>query len=436
MLAALLLCSMALSGCSLGTFSVDTLVAAPKLSAEQQEIHRSLTETVGTDITLKYPKGGDNRSAYVVANIDDEPSDEAIVFFEYNNLSNAKDGINVCVLDKNDDGEWKVEYRFSGPGTDIDKIIITKLGQNENTSIIVGYSTLSMNDKTLEIYNYEGSTLKLIATETYNAIETMDLNNDNYNELITVQAGADGANATASLLSIKDSQLVKSSTTDIGCNADAIINCVKGKVSPTHKALMLDCRNPDGTVHTEFIYHRYSSLQNPVAQIGQNLMSYTNRPDGYYCADVDSDGVIEVPTLEVLKGYELLPSNEQLYLTTWNSYADFYSFNKKLSGFYSISMGYMVSFPESWENKVTVKYDSVTSEYVFYEFSTTLEDSNTELMRVAVCTKSESEQYFDSGYALITSVGQIDYLVKIAPDSTSKLVQNISTIRRNFYVVS
>ena len=73
--------SIFLTGCSALNFSVEGLVNAPKLTAEQSQIHEALIKSVGSNITLKYPRNGDHRSAYVIADIDDEPNDEAIVFY-------------------------------------------------------------------------------------------------------------------------------------------------------------------------------------------------------------------------------------------------------------------------------------------------------------------------------------------------------------------
>ena len=80
-LAALSAACVLLTGCSALNFSVEGLVDAPKVTKEQEEIHQALIESVGSNITLKYPRNGDYRSAYVIANIDDEPDSEAIVFY-------------------------------------------------------------------------------------------------------------------------------------------------------------------------------------------------------------------------------------------------------------------------------------------------------------------------------------------------------------------
>ena len=71
-----------LSGCSMGQSGIDGLLSAPKLTEEQSEIHEALIRNVGNDISLKYPKSGENRSAFVIENIDNEPTEEAIVFFQ------------------------------------------------------------------------------------------------------------------------------------------------------------------------------------------------------------------------------------------------------------------------------------------------------------------------------------------------------------------
>lgn len=435
LLSVMLAATTLLGGCSFGTFSVDTLLAAPKLSEEQKQIHEKVIESIGSDIVLKYPKSGDNRSAFVVADIDDEPTDEAIVFYEHSNIFNSDVGINICVLDKTSDGGWKVKQKFSGPGTDIDRIIITKLGKNEKTSVIVGYSTLSINEKTMEIYNYADGSMNLIATDTYSVIDTIDLDNDNYNEILLVQSGAEGENATASVLSINNSQIEKTNTTAMMASPDAIANYIKGKVTDRNKSLFIDCRNADGSLHTEFLFYRYDALQNPVYQIGQEFVNKTTRPDGYYSADVDGDGIVEIPTVKPLKGYELLPSDQQLYLTIWNQYKDFYKLESKIIGYYSISKGYMVQLPDGIIDKVTVKRDEVTGDAVFYEYKNSLEESTTEILRIAVCPKSESQGYAEMGYKLITSVGQIDYLAKISENPYIDYIPDISTLRRYFYVV-
>lgn len=78
-----------LCGCSAGFFSGD-LLTSPRLTDEQTEIYNALTASAGR-VDLRYPHTGSYRSAFVIRNIDGEPTDEAIVFYEQNKTDAAKE---------------------------------------------------------------------------------------------------------------------------------------------------------------------------------------------------------------------------------------------------------------------------------------------------------------------------------------------------------
>ena len=78
-----------LCGCSAGFFSGD-LLTSPRLTDEQTEIYNALTASAGR-VDLRYPHTGSYRSAFVIRNIDNEPTDEAIVFYEQNKTDAAKE---------------------------------------------------------------------------------------------------------------------------------------------------------------------------------------------------------------------------------------------------------------------------------------------------------------------------------------------------------
>jgi hypothetical protein len=74
------------------------MLTPPKLSGEEEQIYQALQEAAGSDIRLKYPKSGSYLSAFIIADIDEESGEEAIVFYEKNNLSPA--GLRINILDK------------------------------------------------------------------------------------------------------------------------------------------------------------------------------------------------------------------------------------------------------------------------------------------------------------------------------------------------
>ena len=420
-----------LSGCTAVNFSVDNLLAAPKLTEEQTEIHEALISAVGNNITLKYPRNGANRSAFVIADIDDEPSDEALVFYEYKDT--AENGLRVNVLDKNADGDW-----IAGAGTEVDQVIISPMGNGNQIDVLVGYQNISGDDKTLEIYNYSDGDFNRIGTDTYSVLETFDINSDGFNELITIQrtANQDTGQVTskASLLELENGEITKSDQIDMCDNVVSYIGSKTGRTSDGRNAVYIDGLTADGEIQTEMIYYRYSALQNPIQLRSTKLLPLCTRQSGYYSSDIDDDGVVEIPSTRPMLGYESAVAEEQLLMTSWLIYEDFYELSEKYSGYYSVSDGYAMMFPGRWADQVTVKADPQTGEMVFYKYEGDINAYMTELMRIAVSSDSESEELMYDGYQLINSKGQLDYLVKLPTNRREQLILTIDEVRNNFYI--
>ena len=151
--------------------------------------------------------------------------------------------------------------------------------------------------------------------------------------------------------------------------------------------------------------------------------------------DIDGDGIIEVPVTRPLTGYENLQPEDQQLLTSWTQYEDFYELAEKFSGYYAVSDGYTMIFPGRWTDKVTVKKDSITGETVFYKFEGDINAEMTELMRIAVVPKTQVEEFTFSGYQVITSAGQLDYLVLLPTNKREQLILTIDEVTNNLYVI-
>ena len=150
-----------LCGCSAGFFSGD-LLTSPRLTDEQTEIYNALTASAGR-VDLRYPHTGSYRSAFVIRNIDNEPTDEAIVFYEQNKTDAAKEpaqndtavgNLRISFLDKDENGNWKATYELPAAGTEIESVAFSKLGSDEE-KLIVSYSVLGSSDKILSVIDYK-----------------------------------------------------------------------------------------------------------------------------------------------------------------------------------------------------------------------------------------------------------------------------------------
>lgn len=430
--------TITMTGCSAVNFGVEGLFSAPKLTKQQSEIHEALIQSVGSDITLKYPQNGDNRSAYVIDNIDNEPGEEALVFYEYNGAG-KKEGLWVNILDKNEEDEWVSVSEISGAGSEISKVIISPMGNTNENNVIVVYQNIASAEKSLEIYRYVNGEFKNVGSDNCSILETVDINDDGANELVIIQKKAADKNKNeryeASLLKMENNQIVKKESVNMCQNVTSYVNSKVGLLEDNSQVIYIDCLTNENQLQTEIVLCENGKLKNPVESENEKFMPFWSRPSGYYSMDIDKDGKIEIPSVKPMLGYENAVQKDLEYMTSWCVYDKESGFSVKFSGYYSVSDGYVMIYPNRWNDQVTVKKDTQSGDMVFYKYNGDINGEMTELMRIAVVSSSDMAEYSYDGYQLISLKGQLDYMVKLSDDSDEPLVLTIDEIQNSFYIV-
>ena len=420
------------AGCSFGS-SVDSLLTPPKLSDEQKDVYNALVSSVGKDIRLQYPRAGEYRSAFVFANIDSEPDDEAIVFYEKSGETAGTGNVRINIIDRSENGEWHSVYDHAGMGTGIERILFSDIGSSGTMSIIIGYNLLS-GEKSAAVYSYSNGILFSDFADSYNTMFVTDLNRDSSGELVLIRTGNMSRSASLSLIT-RDAEsgiVAETGNVSLDSNASDFVNIASGYIGTNTPAIFIDGLS-DRQLTTEIIYMVNDTLRNPL-YLGQSaLIENTRRSAGYLCTDIDLDGIIEIPTLSLFPGYSN-DSSDRLYSTSWNIMEN-YNIVKKYSSYYNIAEGYCFIFPSRWDGVVTAKIDSSTGEVVFYKFRTDLLNSSTELMRIAVVGSSEAQSLLANGYMTIKSSNNMNYLVKCPDMEDEPLILTGTEISNNFYII-
>ena len=431
----LFMMSLFFTGCEFD--EIDALLSPPKLSRHQQEISQALKEKSGKKLKLKYPKSGEYRSAFVISNIDDEPTEEAIVFYE-NTLKDGSSGnIRIDILDNKDD-EWISVFSHPVTATEVEEVMISKIGNSDELYIIVGYSTMGQRDKTAEIYKYSSdSTLVTVYTAKYSDMILTDLEGSGTKQLVIITPKTVDTSFVAKIVSYFDGELVIKDAIALSDDMSRIVKMTPGYVSTDRNALYIDAvpavkdenaPKNHNNIQTQIIYYANGELKNPLILDRGILMEMTLREDGYYCYDIDDDGIVEIPHPTACPRYENTES--KMYFTDWFVY-ERASFMRKCTSYYNITDGYCFILPNRWNGTVTVKVDPVTDEIVFYKFDKNKATDDTELMRILTCRSSESDDFLKEGYKKVASKGQFEYLVKLS-DKKESLVPTWGEVIFNF----
>ncbi len=423
-----------ITGCSFeDELDAGGLLSAPMMTAEQREIHEALKNAIGSEITLKYPKNGDNRSAFVIENIDEEPTKEAIVFYQHKSADLDEGTVHVHILDQNDSGEWRSAIDFAGSGAEVDRIFISPLREGRSPSIIIGYSTLSPSLNQFQIYSYDSEDINTVYTDTYSLLSVVDLEGDGYYDIFKSSIDPETGETHGVIIGQEGNKFVTLATVKMSDYISSYVQCRQGKTEDGDQAIFVDSLNADGVLQTDIISKSGRTYQNLSLVFADKALEKTVRDTGYLTQDVGRDGTLEIPTNEIMAGYKP-EDNVKNMITVFSGFASDFTLVQKYKGFYMINDGYFFNMPPDMLKSATVKLDETTGESVFYRLEGTAEQSDKELFRINVVNSSEYENYRALGYMLVTQQGQLKYIVKRS-NTDDKLCLKLDDIKSNFYLI-
>lgn len=401
----------ALTGCTFGA-SIDTLMAPPKLSVEQEQIYSALTNAEGTAISLKYPKSGKYLSAFIIEDIDGDGGDEALVFYERNNRAPDENALRINVLDKEGD-HWRSVDDLSAVGSEIEEVMISRLGTNDRVNIIVGTSIINRSEKNVTIYIYsEGRLQGTKFSVPYSFIDVKDLDMDSDNELLRLTKASSEEPALAEVYKLDENGMYHRSKLELGDNISEF-DISYGSLPDGRLGLYIDESSGTGNIRSDVIYMEGSAL-NSVTVTNDDDMN-KSRPAGYSSFDVDSDGSLEIPFQITAAGYESAAEGERLSLTEWNKLDRLMNLKRRYISYYSLNDGYIFIFPERWVDNVTVRRDIVNDEIVFCKYKNG--NMGRELLRIACADDAPSrDDRISNEYMLMCTKGDSSYLAVIPGD--------------------
>ncbi|WP_295087570.1 hypothetical protein [uncultured Ruminococcus sp.] len=412
---------MLLSGCTFST-SIDGLLSPPKLSLEQEQIYDALRRAAGSSISLKYPKTGGYLSAFIVSDIDGDGEDEALVFYEKNLLRNEENALRLNVLDQIE-GSWRSVYDLAAGGAEVEEVMISRLGSNSRTNIIVGYSMVNQGERVLSVYDYRQGELTETLNSSYSLADVCDLDRNGENELLIVCGQALSQSARAMTYVLAQDGSYYESRVELNEAFTDFANLLYGNTAEGIPCVWLDGITGPSTVQTQVL-----TLENGVLTLlysDKDSGIRTVRQSGYLTCDLDGDGVAEIPVNTLFPGYTDATESEQIPMTSWYECRGG-RLMRKCSGYYSPARQFAFVLPRRWERKVTVKQDALAEELVFYRLGRSLEDSTVPLLRLCVTDNADTAQdRLDNGYILLCSKNGLRYLAQL-PDTGDELALTVS----------
>ncbi len=294
---------LALIGCVVITTAfepMDTLMKPPKVDGENLSIQLAFEENVGENYLLKQPISGSYRSAYSFVDISGDGENEVVVFYS---MSNDLGIVRMNVLDKID-GVWKSVADFVSVYNDIQEIAFSDLNGDGRKEIIVGWITLPESySKLLSVYEIKVGTdieIEAVYSGNYSMFKVTDIDSDGNHDILSLNQNHIGNSSeyTAFILQYGEGKLSKTSdfTMDKSFSSLAAVN-FDSSASDDGKRIYIDGYNSEGTLATDCIrWDEENKTFDRCFIDGVSVSTLSSRSSKVLCKDINSDGIIEIPT--------------------------------------------------------------------------------------------------------------------------------------------
>ena len=376
---------LSLASCEHTFMSVEQLMRPPKLSGEDSILQDAFEASVEDekDIVMKTPFGGDYRSSYILFDIDNDSIEEAIVLYSVPGDGNFV----IAKIFEYSDGEWINTSQIYGKHSEIYEINFADINGDGCHEILLSWASKFDDDEILhndlnvsyklEIYSYDGVENDLIFTDSYTELFFKDLSNNKADEILMFKVNFSDINnlTTVRLISFNKNYSVSCDKVITISDMPEIKYVVSDNVILNGKKIsrvFVDGTFNDSEIYTDIIeIDEKFNMSLPLYNKAVSASPKTLRNDGIYCMDIDMDGIIEVPTMDIYPFSERIngEKSEPLNLIIWSEYVN-NRFNVKYKSLLNIKVGHLAIIPEEFIGKITAIYDEENLNLTFYSVTT------------------------------------------------------------------
>lgn len=382
--------SLILAGCAMPKLTLDPeeLYALPELPARYTTLNQQLNAIQESGAEYAAPVSGSNIQPVQMVDLDGDGREEALAFFRQ---SDGEKPLKIYVFTDNGNSYTQTAV-IEGSGLAVYSIAYSDMNGDGRMEIIVGWR-VSMDLQALAVYALEPGGARELARSNYVKYAVADLNGDGMQELTVFRANQDGVGAADCYL-WKNGALTLSSTIRVSMTMAELSQQGKvtvGTLRSGEPALFVTGVAEGMRAMTDVLLLRGGELNNAVLSPTTGVSGESSRFRALYPADINGDGVTEVPRTVALYGEELEGDTAQR--VDWISFDAAGAAIRVLSTYHAIEDGWYLQLPDGWADTICVGRSSSADEAsVTFYMGDSRDQSYTPVLRITTLSGSNRER--------------------------------------------
>ncbi|HIV97776.1 MAG TPA: hypothetical protein H9745_09275 [Candidatus Agathobaculum stercoravium] len=429
-----LLSLLLLGGCTFP--SGDDLLAAPRPSTNYQTLQVELEDLLASGVSYTAPTGGENRSSIQLVDLDGDGVEEAIAFFR-GSTSATSNNFQIYIYKRQGD-QYVCTGTVEGQGTAVQSVDYPVITPDGRRGMVVTWRLTGDGTGALTMCDFDNACVPGVLLETeYSAMELTDLTGDGARDLLLLTTDP-GGRRVARLYQYQDDELLLAGEAATSPETVSVERMRSGRVQMNQPAVFAEERMANGVgLTTDIFVYNNDTLINLALDGEDSITRSTYRPVSVYAADINADGITELPRAVLMAGYTDAAASDAVFMLDWYVYSVDRPPVAVATTYDNISDGWRLNIDAAWHDRITAvkTTDSGLSSVTFSEYIS----ANQQIPLFTIYTATGSTREYYAGRSDLIQLGesaQAVYFARIADDAEqSALAISEQDIKNGFSLV-
>lgn len=372
-----------LAGCSMPklVFNPEELYSLPELPVKYTELNNQINVILEGGAEYAAPTTGTNIQPVQLVDLNSDGQEEAVAFFR---KPADEKPLKIYIFTANDNS-YEQAMLIEGTGTAISSIAYDDLDSDGKVELVVSWK-VAAEQQVLEVYRQTADGAESMVWTNYVKYITEDLDRDSKKELVVLRADEEGSSVADYYSWQKDGSFTSQTPARISVTMAELSQ--RGRVSAGvlqegTPALFVTGVTDAPIAITDILMVRNGELTNIVLSEQTGVSGEIAFFCGLYPADINSDGLTDVPRPILLEEQE---GTSQI--VEWYSYGEDGTSVSELRTCHNTTDSWYFQMPEAWRGNVVASRAAASGEaaVTFY-----IRESGEPFLRIAMYTGSNRE---------------------------------------------